>query len=300
MRPSKRLLVCDLDNTLYDWVGYFVRSFYAMVDEVVRITGCDRERLLDDFRKVHQRHCDSEHPFALLETQLVTDLFPGRARKDVAQALDPAFHAFNAMRKRTLSLHSGVREGLDVLQAAGVILVAHTDSKLFGAADRLIRLEIAPYFRRIYCRERPDAVHPAPSSVDGWLERLPMDKVLELSPEQAKPNPDVLLEICRMESVQPSDAAYVGDSIARDMLMAKNAGVYGIWAKYGADHSSEDYERLVRISHWTADDVRRERQLCQEAQLIRPDVVAETSFVEVLRALGVQQRAALSGVERLR
>jgi FMN phosphatase YigB (HAD superfamily) len=51
-----KLLICDLDNTLYDWVAYFVPSFYAMVDKVVELLGCDRERLLDDFRKVHQRH----------------------------------------------------------------------------------------------------------------------------------------------------------------------------------------------------------------------------------------------------
>ena len=73
-----RLLVCDLDNTLYDWVSYFVPSFYAMVDKVVEITGWDREQLLDEFQKVHQKHNDAEHPFALLETALVRDMFPKR------------------------------------------------------------------------------------------------------------------------------------------------------------------------------------------------------------------------------
>ena len=36
--------------------GHLVPSFYAMVDEVVTITGCDRETLLDDFRRVHQAY----------------------------------------------------------------------------------------------------------------------------------------------------------------------------------------------------------------------------------------------------
>ena len=34
-----KVLVCDLDNTLYDWVGFFVPALYAMVDETVRIWG---------------------------------------------------------------------------------------------------------------------------------------------------------------------------------------------------------------------------------------------------------------------
>src|SRR5712692_8237439 len=96
------LLVCDLDNTLYDWIGYFVPSFYAMVDKAVAITGCDREQLLDEFRIVHQKFHDSEQPFALLETATVKELYgdviPDRARIK----LDPAFHAFNSERKRNL------------------------------------------------------------------------------------------------------------------------------------------------------------------------------------------------------
>lgn len=68
---NKRLLVCDLDNTLYDWVSYFVPSFYAMINSAVKITGCDREILLDDMRAVHRNYGDSEQPFALLETETI-------------------------------------------------------------------------------------------------------------------------------------------------------------------------------------------------------------------------------------
>src|SRR4051812_41457916 len=94
-----KLLVCDLDNTLYDWVSYFVPSFYAMVDAVVAITGCEREKLLDDFRAVHQAHSDAEHPFALLETETIKRRY---SSAKAVKELDPAFHAFNSERKRHL------------------------------------------------------------------------------------------------------------------------------------------------------------------------------------------------------
>src|ERR1700737_3268202 len=89
---NKRLLICDLDNTLYDWVGYFVPSFYAMVDEAVRITGCDRETLLDDFRRVHQAREDSEQPFALLETETIKQIYPDTPAPlyQVSESLTPA------------------------------------------------------------------------------------------------------------------------------------------------------------------------------------------------------------------
>lgn len=282
----KELIVCDLDNTLYDWVGYFVPSFYAMVDEVVRITGCDRELLLDDFRKVHRRHHDSEHPFSLLETETIRNLYPDKDLADIARILDPAFYAFNSSRKQNLKLYDGVKESLDFLSNSGVTLVAHTESKLYNVLDRLNRLELNEYFCRIYCRERPQSLHPDPITNRNWLNQFSLKNVVELSHHQRKPNPDVLLEICQNEGFTPHDSAYVGDSIARDILMAKTANVYAIWAKYGSTHSEEQYAALVRISHWTPEDVEREQRLKKQAEGIKPDYVLENSFEEILDALG--------------
>jgi phosphoglycolate phosphatase len=286
--PNKKLLVCDLDNTLYDWVGYFVPSFYSMVDAVVQITHCDREKLLDDFREVHQKHADAEHPFALLETNTIRELYKNVSTQAMLKAVDTAFHAFNSSRKRNLQLQPHVIDTLEALKTIDIRLVAHTESKLYGVVDRLTRLNLFPYFSRVYCRERSQSAHPNPGTGIEWLERIPGDKVVELSHQQAKPDPSVLLEICARENVAAHDAAYVGDSIARDILMAKRAGMFSIWAQYGAEHDPETYAKLVRISHWTSDEVAKELRLKEEAKSIKPDYIARSSFAEVLTALDVK------------
>jgi phosphoglycolate phosphatase len=284
---DKKLLVCDLDNTLYDWVGYFVPSFYAMVDVAVAIMKCDREKLLDDFRIVHQHAHDSEHPFALLETQTVKDLYEGTPRLDVIQALDPAFHAFNSARKKNLKLYPQVRETLDLLSSSGITLVAHTESKLYGVVDRLRRLDLYRYFSRIYCRERLLDGSPSGKTLAEWLNEFPIERVTELASHQAKPSKEVLLEICADENLSPEETAYVGDSISRDMLMAKRAGVLSIWAEYGTKRDPETYAALVRVTHWTPDEVAREKMNSEEAKSIKPDCVAHSSFAEVAGALGI-------------
>ena len=283
----KRMLVCDLDNTLYDWVGYFVPSFSAMVERALPILQCGREELLDDLRRVHQSHHDSEQPFALLETSVVQRRFAGMTRSEMAKELDPAFHAFNSMRKKALKLNSGVMEGLSALARADVILVAHTESKLYGAFDRLRRLEILGYFRKIYCRERSISTHPNETAGAVWLNQIPMHLVRELSQHQTKPDPDTLLEICRVEGVEPNEAAYIGDSISRDIVMAKRAGVFAIWAEYGTHHDNRLYADLVRVTHWTPDEVVREKKLRLEARSVRPDYIAASSFLDILPILGV-------------
>jgi phosphoglycolate phosphatase len=199
--------------------------------------------------------------------------------------LDPAFHAFNSARKNNLKLHSYVRETLEKLQASNVRLIAHTESKLYGVVDRLNRLDLFRYFSKVYCRERSLTVHPKPERGSEWLERVPADKIVELSQHQAKPNPSVLLEICTGEGIAPERAAYVGDSIARDILMAKRANVFAIWAAYGAQHDPTMYSNLVQISHWTSEEIARERKLQEEAKNIEPNFIARDSFAQVLTAL---------------
>ncbi len=144
-----------------------------MVDEVVRITGCDRETLLNDFREVHQQHHDAEHPFALLETSTVQALFPHMSIREKAVALDSAFHTFNTARRERLQLYPGVRGSLEILESMGVTLVAHTESKFHAVVDRLTRLELTHFFRRIYCRQRSESTHPFVEGATRFERSLP-------------------------------------------------------------------------------------------------------------------------------
>lgn len=277
-----KLLVCDLDNTLYDWGQYFSQSFYSMINEIEKITNLDRELILDDFKRVHQYHHDSEHPFALLETDFVKKLDKNLSKKEILEKYDPAFHAFNSMRIKTLVEYNGVSDTLNTLSSHGVKIVAHTESKLHGVIDRLRKLNLVNYFEAIYCRERSETLHPTNLSFEEWAGDFPLNKVVELSKHQRKPEVSVLLEICKKSYIDTKNTAYIGDSIARDIVMAKNAGVFSIFAEYGTKHFNDYYEKLVRITHWTKEDVEKEIRLKNEAKDIKPDFIASHTIREIL------------------
>lgn len=284
MTSHKKLLVCDLDNTLYDWVGYFVPAFYSMVDVAAKISSCSIDVLLDDLKKVHQRFHDSEHPFSLLEADCIKKRYATLSRAQIAEELDPAFHAFNAVRKKQLKPYPQVIETLEMLSRSNIVMVAHTESKLHGVVDRLSRLDLHKYFNKIYCRERSVDSHPT-KDASNWFADFPMNKIIELSHHQAKPSAEVLLEICAKENVVPQNVLYVGDSISKDIMMAKQASVFAIWAKYGTIHEHGAYEKLVRVSHWTPAEVEREKILREKAKDFTPDFVASSSFAEVAAGL---------------
>ena len=284
------LLVCDLDNTLFDWVEYFVPSFYAMIDKAVDVTKWDREKLLDDIRNIHRKHHDSEHPFALLETSLAKATAQKIGRAELRTLLNEAFHAFNSQRIQKLRTYPQVHETLSALADRQIKLVAHTESKLHAVVDRMRRLDLEKYFSKIYCRERAIINHPENKSFDDWAAEFPREKIVELSHHQRKPDTTVLYEICESQGVRTEKASYIGDSIPKDIAMAKHANIFAIWAAYGARHRVDYYDMLVRISHWTPEDVERERQLADAAQDIRPDFIAEQSISEILPLFGLSQR----------
>ena len=62
-----KMLITDLDNTLYDWVTFFSKAFKAMVKELSAIVDTAEDQLLDEFKALHQHYNNTEQPFTILE-----------------------------------------------------------------------------------------------------------------------------------------------------------------------------------------------------------------------------------------
>lgn len=279
MKPRVRLLVTDLDNTLYDWVTFFATSFTEMVEEATRILAADKEKLLDDLQLIHRKYHNSEQPFALLETDTVRNAFAGETPEQCASHLNEAFHAFNIARKRTLRLYSGVAETLAELSNRGVRIVAHTEATVTNAQFRLSKLGIAKFIERLYALEHVGDPHPRPARSEPVVG---VKNVRLIRHDERKPDPRVLRDISRDTHTPLNETLYVGDSIVRDIGMAKEAGAWAAWAKYGTEFSPEHWRTLVRVTHWSADDIARSETDKRRLGHTQPDVVLET-FADVLK-----------------
>ncbi|EIO2324603.1 HAD family hydrolase [Vibrio vulnificus] len=254
-----KLLITDLDNTLYDWVSFFSQSFEAMVDSIVELTGIEKSTLLRDFKDVHQMYNSSERPFAALEVKAIIEYF-GTTDKDILKReLAPAFRSFSEKRKETLKLYGGVTETLAKLREQGVVVVGHTESYEVNAVYRAKKLGLDKYLNHLYTIGSHSSSHP--DQAKPMIDPSDEEWVVKLPEEERKPNPRLVLDICEREGISPSDAYYIGDSIVKDMSMANAAGVNSIWAKYGKDFQSANWKLLVSITHWTDEDVRIEEDL---------------------------------------
>lgn len=96
----------------------------------------------------------------------------------------------------------------------------------------------------------------------------------------------MLLSILDDLNLTATDAVYIGDSLMKDIAMAQAAGVADVHAHYGEVQTEPGYDLLRRVTHWSSEDVERERALAANAQVI-PTHICTSTFAEVLPVLGL-------------
>ncbi len=281
-RPAASLLVTDLDNTLYDWFGIWHGSFEPMLREIVRISGVPRKQLESEIRVVHQRRGTSEYSALLQELPSLLDRHPA---EELPKVYASAIEAFRRGRKRTMRLYPGVRDTLTAVRAAGVRVVAYTESLAFYTSLRLRWFELDGVVDILFSPADHD--FPAGVSVQD-IRKLPNEQyVLKLTehrhtpPGLLKPEPAVLATIVEEMSSDKSGVVYVGDSLMKDVAMAQAVGVMDVWAQYGVAQSREGYDLLRRVSHWPQEDVEQERTIADQPH-VAPTFTLTSGFGQLL------------------
>lgn len=274
-----KLLITDLDNTLYDWVTFYSKSFNAMAVKLSEEINIPLDRILSEYKSIHQKFGNSEKPFATLELPSVIKHFGTSDKLHLQKELFSVLGAFSSKRNETLKLYPKVQETLQKLKDSGVKVVGHTEALEFNSVYRLHKLGILDCFNHLYTLEDEFNIHPNPKSAKPILVKDGF--VIRLSKEEAKPNPKILEHICKIEGIKPQDTVYVGDSLIKDISMAKEVGITAVWANYGRNFSPDCWDILVRITHWSDVDVKREEQLKKAYCDVKPDHTIEC-FSELL------------------
>jgi FMN phosphatase YigB (HAD superfamily) len=281
-KRSARLLVTDLDNTLWDWFTIWHRSFSVLLAEVSAASGIPVEQLEDETRAVHQRRGTSEYSYLLGELPSLLALHPDQ---QMVEVYCDAIHKFRSARKAHTKLYPGVAETLAKVKSTGVRVVAYTESISFVSATRLQSLGLDGVIDVLY--SSPD--HDFPIGINPQMLRSlpPEDYAMKATAHRhvpkgvLKPDGRILREILDEMGVPAEDAVYVGDSLMKDVAMAREVGAMDVLAQYGVSHTRKEYALLQRVSHWTEEDVLREKEINAQPH-VTPSVVLERGFDELL------------------
>ena len=284
------LVVTDLDDTIYDWLGFYIPSFLAMVSELHRITGIGEEDLKRSFQRVHRAHRTTEYAFAIESLDVLRDIDADLTIDQKLAKYAPAIEAFRAVRHETLKPYPYVQETLEALRGAGIPVVAHTDSMSGYVSRRLRQLQLDEYFAAI-CAPLD---HGLPPDTPPHLRRrrrnadmLARTRVLVFPLGARKPSVETVRPILDAFAISPHRVLYIGDSISRDIALARGAGFIDVWARYGHQHAREYYADLLRITYWTKEDLEVDDRLRRETQSISPSFVVDR-YDELLDICGLR------------
>lgn len=250
-----RLVVTDMDNTLYSWVDYVVPAVESMVTAVEKATGFPRIKVVQSLKAVYSKYESNEYPFALQESSLFAE-FPDFGSFDKL-IIDPARVAFSDARRKYLKPYPGVVDTLKALRELKVPVVALTDAPRNPAEQRLRRMQLDQHLMAVYTL--PGFAFPAGPDGEKLVapdilqreergEYRPACPVIELPRDYEKPNPAGLKQILRTYSVEPHECLVIGDSLKKDIGIAQETGCVDCWAEYGTYISHEYRERLDIIS----------------------------------------------------
>lgn len=281
----RRILLLDLDNTLYDWVRFFAPAMRGMCRRMSEMTGIPLPTLFDEFKAVFITHGTVEYTFALQELPSLVALHPGETGAQIADRYRPAIEVFQRRRRAYLRPYPGVRQGIETLRSVGYEIYGVTDSQRFQAENRLRQLRLDRVLDGLCCR----ADHAIPD-VDtvAALRRMPANHysselraVIVLPSGLRKPTPGVLDFVVSALNADYSSCLYVGDSLVKDVLMAQLGGIYDCWAAYGSRVSPLDFATVVRVSDWSKRAVREALNPSPDRLKIFPSVIAD-SFESVV------------------
>jgi len=227
-------VVLDLDNTLFDWFAVWYASFRPMYDEIIAVTGKSVPEVEASIRKVHQARRTSEFTFLIEEIDLLAD---ARGAGDIREKFRDAIEKARSGRDQNLKLYPSVFPSLWELKKKGTKIVAYTESMGFYSAYRLKRFGLDGVIDVLFSPED----HEMPTGISLEKLRRHPDEFYQLQvteirhtpPGELKPNPRVLLDILREIGAKPERCAYIGDSLFKDVAMARDVGVLDVHAQYG-------------------------------------------------------------------
>lgn len=263
MSPSAsiKLFVTDIDNTLFDWVHYYVTSFMAMMQDVATSIGAPLPVVLQESRDVFAVHGSIEYPFVVQELPSVARHYGDDIEKMLAGVVRSAREVFLAAAKPCLTPYPGVVPTLMAIRALTpkVPIVALTDAPRYVAAWKLNKLGLLPYFDAIYGLPDPripvaqssGQVKVAPEILAKHLQHNDFGfkgRFRSLPEEYEKPGTRGLKTVLMDYELDDDtehrrSVLWVGDNRRKDVGLGARLGVRTAWASYGIPRA-EDLSRL--------------------------------------------------------
>jgi FMN phosphatase YigB (HAD superfamily) len=242
-------------------------------------------------KKVFSKRCTNEYAFVLQEA----DIFEEMRRRDFAwfqaNVVNHARYAFTKARRENLRSFPGVHRALHELCSHGIRVIALSDAPAFPAEQRLRHLGVDKYLNALYALKS----YPLPraSELDeGIINRMRtgyyrsrIGRVVELPLKFEKPSTQGVQRILEDECLRAERVVLIGDSLKKDVRIARKLGIADVWARYGVQFPKGLMERLA---YYSAPEIQR-RNVAQPGEVPYTPSYTVDRFDQILDIIELPQ-----------
>lgn len=263
-----KVLITDLDDTLYSWVDFFSPCFRAMVHVISQNTGMDEDTIIADFKKVYSHHRSLEYTYVVQELELVKNLT--FTEKDKLVSL--AHHVFGVTRRKHLKSYGTVKETFDWLLKSHIQIIAFSNAPIHVARGRLKLLGLWKYLEGLIAYEGYHV--PTFDTSNEYLksnlnlktktweesEEISESKnIWKLKEEELKPSPTGYIKILDELGISPEEMCIVGDSLYKDIAPAKELGISTVHVNYKNTYpvNKKNLDTLFQVTHWSGEKIEK-------------------------------------------
>ncbi len=240
-------LVLDLDNTLWDWVGMHIPALEAMAWFVSDQAGVPLEIVKASMAKVYRQAGTHEYTPLVQNMDILAPLLETKAgvMKLIGIVLG-AQETYDAHREKNLALYDGVPDVLNEIHGMGVRMHVISDAPKYKALSRIKLTGIEQFFTSLHAK--PD---PCESELPEYVAAKQAAGQFQVPfPVGEVPNGKPDIDLGGLLGIPPDDVknsvAVIGDSLPKDMGLARRNNCLGILASYG-NPTAEQVEHLLRF-----------------------------------------------------
>lgn len=279
-----RLLIFDLDNTLYDWVDYFAPAFRAMVHFLAHRLGEDEAQLTTQFSALYEYFGTTEYPFTV-------QLLPALSAMPSDERLMLARHAhtvFSRSRIKRMIPYPCTIHTLRWARNASLNTAILTSAPQHNVMGKLHRLGMLPYIDvvvawRGYNPEEDEVAKSIRGS--SGRHRQYRQELIPLEREELKSIG--MTKLLKRFGVRADETAMVGDSLQSDIRPAVTLGIRAFWARYGLNFDVSNRHTIEAITPGGADAVAHAYSLSP----VPADVSVLNSLCDLTKYLRVGQES---------
>lgn len=248
-----KLIILDIDNTVFDWMTYYIPAFKAQLQSVEKVTGIPYLELAKECQEVFTQNGSVEYPFVIQQLPLVNTYYKNDVERMLSECVEPSRQKFNDVAYSNLKSYKSVIPTLKSIKELhpDAKIVALTDAPRYIAMWKCGKLELLHYFDAIYGLQDPrlPIVNGVPAVTREillkHLERKSFGftgKIRILPDEYEKPGvkgmKSILIDYELDELEDKKQIIYVGDNLYKDTELGRRLGVTTIYAEYGTRYDT--------------------------------------------------------------